>query len=104
MFISSFTSRDLEFWSVNHTSIYENSALKVFENNSLWGSDVLPFSEFINIVSILFYIFIEFIIFLCTILVIYFSWYKEYIICLIVFSKFSDVLPAFTSARPVDNL
>ena len=33
-------------------------------SNSLWGSDVLLFSEFLNIVSILFYNFIEFIIYI----------------------------------------
>ena len=30
MFILSFISSDLEFWSVNHTSTYENSELRVF--------------------------------------------------------------------------
>ena len=33
MFISFSISRGLEFWSVNHTSIYENSELKVFKNH-----------------------------------------------------------------------
>ena len=46
--------------------------------NSLWGSDVLLFSEFINIVSNLFYNFIEFIILLYTFLVISFFQYREY--------------------------
>ena len=32
MFILSSISSGLEFWSVNHTSIYENSELKVFKN------------------------------------------------------------------------
>ena len=32
MFILPFISSDLEFWSVNHTSIYENAQLKVIEN------------------------------------------------------------------------
>ena len=32
MFILSSISSGLEFWSVNHTSIYENSELKVFNN------------------------------------------------------------------------
>ena len=31
MFILSSTSSGLEYWSVNHTSIYENSKLKVFK-------------------------------------------------------------------------
>ena len=37
MFILSSTSRDLEFWSVNHTSVYENSELKVLKNTKLFG-------------------------------------------------------------------
>ena len=60
--------------------------------------------KFINIVSILFYNFIEFIVLLYIFLIIYFAWYKEYIICLISFSKFSDVLPAFTCANVIVNL
>ena len=32
MFILSSISSGLEFWSVNHASIYENSELKVFNN------------------------------------------------------------------------
>ena len=73
-------------------------------SNSLWGSDVLPFSEFINIVSILFYNFIEFIILLYTVLGFSFTRDKEYIICLTSFSKFSDVLPVFTCASATGNL
>ena len=41
---------------------------------------------------------------LYTFLVISFARNKEYMICLILFGKFSDVLPAFTSARPIGNL
>ena len=37
MFILSSISGDLEFWSVNHTSIYENSELKVFKNIKFVG-------------------------------------------------------------------
>ena len=37
MFILSFISRGLEFWSVNHTSIYENSDLKIFKNINFFG-------------------------------------------------------------------
>ena len=37
MFILSSISSDLEFWSVNHTSIYENSELKVFKNIKFLG-------------------------------------------------------------------
>ena len=72
---------------------------------SLWRSDVLLFSEFINIVSILFYNLIEFIILLYTYFFSnLFARYKEYISCLISFSKFSDVLLAFTCARAIGNL
>ena len=75
--------------SINTTSVF-----------SKWDT----FSEFINISSILLYNFIEFIILIYTFLVISFAQYKEYIICLISFSKFSDVLPAFTCARAIGNL
>ena len=37
MFILSSISSGLEFWSLNHTSIYENSKLKVFENIKFLG-------------------------------------------------------------------
>ena len=37
MFILSFISSGLELWSVNHTSIYENSELKVFKNITFLG-------------------------------------------------------------------
>ena len=73
-------------------------------SNSLWGSDLLLFSEFINIVSTLFYNFIEFMILFYTFLVISSFRYKEYIIFLISFSKFSDLLPAFTCASGIGNL
>ena len=67
MFILSSVSNGLDFWSVNHTSRYENSKLKVFKNikiyeilsegltTNLWVSHALLFSEFINVVYILFY-------------------------------------------------
>ena len=48
MFILSSISGALEFWSVNDTSIYENSELKVFKNikffgeiSSNWPNDLL---------------------------------------------------------------
>ena len=41
---------------------------------------------------------------LYTFLVISFAQYKEYTICLISLSKFSDVLLAFTCARAIGNL
>ena len=37
MFILSSVSRGLEFWSVNHTSIYKNSESKVFKNLKFLG-------------------------------------------------------------------
>ena len=70
----------------------------------MWGSHVLQFSEFINIVSILFYNLIEFIILLYTFLIVSFPQYKNYIIFLISFGKFSDVLPSFTFATAIANL
>ena len=36
--------------------------------------------------------------------VISFAEYKEYTICLVIFSKFSDVLPAFTCASAIGNV
>ena len=48
MFTLSSISSDLGFWSVNHTSIYENSESKVFKNikflseiSNNWRSDLL---------------------------------------------------------------
>ena len=48
MLILSSISRGLEFWSVNHTSIYENSELKAFKNikflgeiSNNWRNDLL---------------------------------------------------------------
>ena len=37
MFTLSFISSGLEFWSLNHTSMYENSELKVFKNIKFLG-------------------------------------------------------------------
>ena len=52
MFISSSISGRLEFWSVNHTSTYENSELYVFKNLkfldeicSNWPNDLLESNE-----------------------------------------------------------
>ena len=48
MFIVSSISRALEFWSVNHTSTYENSESNVFKNikfsgeiSNIWPNDLL---------------------------------------------------------------
>ena len=37
IFVLSSISSGLEFWSVNHTSVYENSLLNVFKNIKLLG-------------------------------------------------------------------
>ena len=54
--LSSSISRGLEFWSVNHTSIYENSALNVFRNinvfgeiSSNWPNDLLGTNIYIRL-------------------------------------------------------
>ena len=58
MFIWSSISRGLEFWSVNHTSLYENSESKIFKDinflvkicnnwpNNLLGTNVYKTLEF----------------------------------------------------------
>ena len=51
----------------------------------------------------MFYSIIEFTILLYILLVIYFAQYKKYIIFLILFGKFSDVLPAFTCGSAIGN-
>ena len=66
--------------------------------NSLWVSDIVLFPEFI-----LYYIFVKFIIFLYTFLVIVFTWYREYMIWRISFSKFLDELTTFTCASAISN-
>ena len=94
----------LRFDRATYLSLLFKFILSERLSNSLWGSDVLLFSGLINIVFILFYNFIEFIILLYTFLVTSFFRYKEYMICLISFSKFSDVLLAFTCASTIGNL
>ena len=94
----------LRFDEATYLSLLFKFYLSERLSNSLWGSDVLLFSEFINIVFILFYNFIEFIIFLHTFLVISQAQYKEYLICIISFGKFPDILNDFTCARAIDNL
>ena len=58
MLILSYISSDLEFWSVNHTSIYENFKLKVFENikffgeiSSNWSNDLLEANVYTTLKS-----------------------------------------------------
>ena len=94
----------LRFDKTTYLSIFFKSILSERLSNNLLGSDDLLFLEFISIVSILFYNFIECSILLCTFLVIYFSHFKEYMICLISFSKFPHVLPASTCESTIGNL
>ena len=94
----------LRFDTATYLSLLFKFILSKRSINSLWGSHVLLFSEFLNVVSILFYNFIDFIILLYTFFVISFYRYKEYMICLISFSKVAYVLPAFTCARAIGNL
>ena len=84
--------------------LFITSYLSVKLSNSLWGSDFLLFLELINVVFIfvLYLYWIHYILY--TFLVISFARYKEYMICLILFNKFSDVLPAFTCPRTIGNL
>ena len=95
-----------KYWDLIKHHIYHSFKFILSErfSNNLWGSDVLLFSEVLNIVSILFYNFIEFIILLYTFLVTSFSQCKKYVICLISFSKFSDVLLTFPCAKAIGNL
>ena len=53
MFVLSSITRGLELWSVNHTSIYENSESKIFENikflaeiSNNWPNDLLRINVF----------------------------------------------------------
>ena len=79
-------------------------SLSLFICNNLWGSYILLYLEFVNIVSTLHLTFIEFIILLYTFKVISFAWYKEYMIRQILFNNFSDVLPACTRGGATCNL
>ena len=81
----------LRFDNVTHLSLLFKFVLSIRLSNSLWGSDVSLFLEFINTVSILLYS-------------LYPVYSKEHVICLISFSKFSDVLHAFACASVVGNI
>ena len=72
-------------------------------SNCLWRLGVSLFWEFINIVSTLYYNCIKLVMLLYSFLVIYFSRYKEYIIWMISFSKFSDVLLGSTYLSAISN-
>ena len=77
------------------------SSLSVSLSTKTFYFEVLLFSEFINIVSI---VYIDLIMLWYTFLVLSFDWYKEKTICLISFSKLSELLPAVTCARAIGNL
>ena len=77
----------LKFDKATYLSLLLKLILSKRLSNSMSGSDVLLFSEFINKVSILFYNFIEFIILFYTFFVISFAQCREYITFLISFSK-----------------
>ena len=66
----------LRFDKATYLSLLFMFVLSARFSNSLWESDVLLISEFINIVSILFYDFIEFIILSYTFLVNFFARYS----------------------------
>ena len=70
-------------------------------SKSLWGLHVLLFFR-IHKYSI--HNFVEFIILLYTFLVIPFAWYKKYMIWRNLFSKFSDLLAAFTCTRAISKI
>ena len=55
IFILSSISSSLEFWSVNHTSMYENSELKISKNiqflgeiSNDWPNDLLGTNVYMN--------------------------------------------------------
>ena len=94
-------------WYLIKQHIYHFSLSLFFSvrfSNSQWVSDVLLFLEFINLVFIfaLQFYWIHYIV--KYLLSNFFSQYKGYVICIIPFSKFSDVLPPFTCARAISNL
>ena len=94
----------LSFDKATYSSLLFKFILSEWLNNSLCGSDILLFPEFINMGSFLIYDFIEFIMLLYTFLVISFAQNKEYVSYLISFSTFSDVLPGSTCASVIGNL
>ena len=47
MFILSFISRGLEFWSVNHTTVYESSKSKFFKITKFLGENILIIDQMI---------------------------------------------------------
>ena len=76
----------LRFYGKTYLSLLFKPVLR--SSKGLQGSNVLLFSEFINIVSILYCTFVVFIILLYIFSVISFARYKEYIVRRISCSKF----------------
>ena len=94
----------LRFDKATYFSLFFKFIVSIRLNNILGGSDVSLFSELINIPSIPFYNSIEFVMLLYDFLVTSFSRYKECMPYLILFTKFSDVLSAFTCVSAIGNL
>ena len=93
----------LRFDKATYLSLHFKFILSVRLSSSLWESDVLLFLEFINILSIL-VLYLYWIHYLCIhFLLISLTLYKKCVICLFPFSKFSDVLPAFSCAKANSN-
>ena len=91
-----------KIWQSNlfNTPLYIHCIVKLSIN--LCGTGVLLVLEFINMASILNYT--EFNILLYTFFVLFFAQYKQYMLCLISFSNFSDLLPVSTCASATGNL
>ena len=102
--IISYAYQMLRFHKAIYLSLLLKCILSTRLSNSLWASEVLLFLEYINILSLLFHNVIKIIILLYKFLVISFTQYKEYLTWKILFSKFSDVLPAFTYACTIGSL
>ena len=73
-------------------------------SNNIWGSDLLLFLEFINKYSLYIITLLNSLYSYIHLLVISFVRYKECMIWRSSFSRFTDVLPAFISARGIDKL
>ena len=93
----------LRFDEAIYLSFLLKSILSARLSDSLQGSDVLLLLEFINI-AFIFVLYLYWVHLLYTFLVISLTRYKEYMICLISLSKFSEVLPAFNCGRAIGNL
>ena len=97
----------LSFGKAANLSLLFESILFETLSNSLWGSDVSVFSEFINKLCFLCLYRLHYTFSLCRyihFLVFSFARYKKYTIWRASFSKFLDVLPAFTCASAIATL